>query len=129
VVAGQSDGGSGSTLTPGSPAGDWLATLQQALRVEAERGFSDLQGRQECFSAFLTRSCGQPPDSLTRRPEDQRALAELAAGFEGYSGCMPCAVRLSHQPAWRRRGYPAATSLRLQRAAGVQPAAMQATVA
>ena len=89
MVAGQSDGGSGSTLTPGSPAGDWLATLQQALRVEAERGFSDLQGRQECFSAFLTRSCGQPPDSLTRRPEDQRALAELAAGFEGYSGLSP----------------------------------------
>ncbi len=89
MVAGQSDGRSGSALTPGSPAGDWLATLQQALRVEAERGFGDLQGRHECFSAFLARSCRQPPDSLTQRPEDQRALAELAAGFDGYSGLSP----------------------------------------
>jgi len=34
----------------------WCALLQQAARLESERGFSDLQGRQERFSVFLCRS-------------------------------------------------------------------------
>jgi ATP-dependent DNA helicase RecG len=39
---------------------DW-SRLQQALALEAERGFNDLVGKQECFSQFLRRSLGEMP--------------------------------------------------------------------
>jgi len=60
----------------------WLRPLQQALQLEADRGFMDLQGRRETFSAFLGRELQQPPQPL---PEHQRlALAELAEAFALY---------------------------------------------
>jgi len=34
----------------------WLKPLQQALQLEAERGFGDLKGRQERFSGFVART-------------------------------------------------------------------------
>jgi len=62
----------------------WSAPLQQACRLEAERGFADLLGRQETFSCFIARSLLQPPAAL---PESWQApLADLAAGFRSYAG-------------------------------------------
>ena len=74
-------------LSP-APAADpsphsWCAPLQQAARLEAERGFEDLTGRRETFSRFITRSLEQLPPWL---PEEQRRpLAALQAGFAAYS--------------------------------------------
>jgi ATP-dependent DNA helicase RecG len=74
-------------LTP-APAADpspevWCAPLQQAARLEAERGFEDLAGRRETFSRFVSRSLEQLPPWL---PEDQRRLlAALQTGFATYS--------------------------------------------
>ena len=74
-------------LSP-APAADpsphsWCAPLQQAARLEAERGFEDLAGRRETFSRFITRSLEQLPPWL---PEEQRRpLAALQAGFAAYS--------------------------------------------
>ena len=33
----------------------WLKPIKQALSLEAECGFNNLQGRQEAFSTFITR--------------------------------------------------------------------------
>ncbi|MCS5700686.1 ATP-dependent DNA helicase RecG [Cyanobium sp. FGCU-52] len=61
---------------------DWCAPLQQAARLEAERGFEDLLGRRETFSRFVSRSLEQLPSWL---PQDQRRpLAALQAGFAAY---------------------------------------------
>ena len=61
----------------------WLRPLQQSLSLEADRGFSDLQGRHERFHAFLSRQLATPPpvtlpnDSLVR-------LQALATDFAAY---------------------------------------------
>lgn len=61
----------------------WIRPLQQSLALEAERGFLDLQGRNECFHAFLSRQLSSPPpvalpnDSLVR-------LRSLASEFSSY---------------------------------------------
>ena len=49
------------TPTGGAPADpeEWCSLLQQAARLESERGYGDLQGRQERFSAFLCRSLAE----------------------------------------------------------------------
>ena len=57
--------------------------MQQGLQLEAERGFQNLEGRRERFSAFTSRQLHQPPDGL---PQHQRqALAQLAQSFERYA--------------------------------------------
>ena len=43
----------------------WFRTLQQALQLEADRGYGDLLGRREHFSAFLQRSLAQPSHGLS----------------------------------------------------------------
>jgi ATP-dependent DNA helicase RecG len=60
----------------------WARPLQQALELEAERGFGNLQGRREHFSSFLARQCGEPPAGLPRA--DQAALAQLADDYRLY---------------------------------------------
>ena len=60
----------------------WFRPLQQALQLEAERGFDDLQGRRERFSAFLARQCLEPPAGLN--PPQRQLLQELAAAYAGY---------------------------------------------
>jgi ATP-dependent DNA helicase RecG len=57
----------------------WARPLQQALELEADRGFGNLQGRREQFSRFLARQCGDPPAGLPR--VDQGALAQLADDY------------------------------------------------
>lgn len=61
---------------------DWTR-LQQALSVEAQRGFTDLVGRQYRFSEFLRLSLSQPPQVL---PEiDRRRWREMSDRFAGYA--------------------------------------------
>ena len=61
----------------------WLRPLQQALQLEADRGFGDLQGRRETFSAFLARALLEPPLPL---PQQQgQALNQLAEAYGTYA--------------------------------------------
>ena len=65
----------------------WCSLLQQAARLESERDFPDLQGRQERFSAFICRSLEEaalwggplPP------PAELRGLQEGFAGYPDHS--------------------------------------------
>lgn len=60
----------------------WIPTLQHALQLEADRGFQNLQGRRETFSAFLARECLERLESVPQ--EDQPALRQLGEGFGRY---------------------------------------------
>ena len=60
----------------------WLKALQQALQVEADRGFGDLKGRQCSFSVFVVQQLQEHPAQLP--PEALERVLELRAGFEGY---------------------------------------------
>ncbi|MEC4806807.1 MAG: ATP-dependent DNA helicase RecG [Jaaginema sp. PMC 1079.18] len=61
---------------------DW-ERLQKALAVEAERGFTDLQGKQYRFSEFLTLSFGKP---LPVAETQQRGMwGYLAQEFARYA--------------------------------------------
>ena len=70
----------------------WLRPLQQALQLEADRGFGDLQGRRDTFSVFLARELGRPPIPLAAH--QQQALAELVQQFQAY-GALSLARRQS----------------------------------
>ena len=61
----------------------WLQPLQTSLGLEAERGYQDLQGRQERFHAFLCRQLQSPlPFPL---PADSVArLESMADAFAAY---------------------------------------------
>ena len=67
----------------------WIRTLQQALQLEVDRGFTDLMGRQERFSQFLARSLREPPpEACSLRGaarvfggDSQQRLAEAFAGY------------------------------------------------
>ena len=61
----------------------WLRPLQQALTLEAENGFKNLQGRQEHFHAFLARQLAASP-SLLLPSEIQSRLSQMAEAFAGY---------------------------------------------
>lgn len=88
----------GQSIHPREPSlnhGGWITTLQQALQLEVERGFENLQGRRERFSLFLERQCRQPPEELIRRvPEAAPALIALAELFASYD-TLPLAQRQS----------------------------------
>ncbi len=60
---------------------DWVR-LQKALAVEAERGFTDLMGRQYRFSEFLCLSFGQPPANVMSH--ERRRWQQMAAQFGNY---------------------------------------------
>ncbi|HBE51471.1 MAG TPA: ATP-dependent DNA helicase RecG, partial [Cyanobacteria bacterium UBA11369] len=60
---------------------DW-ERLHKALAVEAERGFTDLVGKQYRFSEFVCLSFGQPiPDSIL---VERRQWQEMASRFAKY---------------------------------------------
>ena len=69
-------------LPPAQALEAWLSSLQQACRLEAERGFGDLMGRHETFASFVTRNLDVPPPDLT--PDAVRTLALLATAFRRY---------------------------------------------
>lgn len=61
---------------------DWVR-LQKALAVEAERGYSDLVGKQYRFSEFLCLSLGKPPKMI---PTTERSRwQDLAQKFAHYT--------------------------------------------
>ncbi len=60
---------------------DWLR-LQKALTVEAERGFTDLVGKQYCFSEFLCLSFGTFPSDLS--VDERQKWQDLAIKFATY---------------------------------------------
>ena len=70
--------------TPAEPPGieAWLRALQQALQVEADRGFIDLKGRQTCFSNFVAQQLQQRPSNLPA--EALQHLLGLSVGFLSY---------------------------------------------
>ena len=76
-------------LTPACSAADlnrlqaWLHPLQTSLTLEADRGFIDLQGRQERFHHFLTRQLATPPPIPIPADSSDR-LASLAASYRSY---------------------------------------------
>ncbi|MEB3173269.1 MAG: ATP-dependent DNA helicase RecG [Cyanobacteriota bacterium] len=60
----------------------WLLPLQQGLHLEAERGFGNLQGRQDTFAAFVRQqleACPVPLDST-----QQERFLTLQQGFGRY---------------------------------------------
>ena len=61
----------------------WLKPLQQSLQLEADRGFGDLKGRQECFSSFLARHLREGPDGGLPTEQMER-LRPLADSLERY---------------------------------------------
>lgn len=71
------------TITPAQPplAVDW-PRLQRALAVEAERGFNDLEGKQQRFSQFLSGNLSCPPTQLSSA--DQARWQDLATKFSAY---------------------------------------------
>ncbi len=71
-----------AAVAPLAAFAPWARPLQQALELEAERGFGNLQGRRERFSSFLARQCDDPPAGLPR--PDQGALAQLADDYRCY---------------------------------------------
>ena len=71
----------GNALTPEALQA-WLKPLQQALQLEAERGFGDLKGRQERFSGFVARTLAEPLAGITE-PQRQ-GLGELAMALASY---------------------------------------------
>ena len=61
----------------------WLRPLQTGLSLEADRGFSDLQGRQERFHAFTARQLAAPPP-IPLPAESSARLVEFAAAYRDY---------------------------------------------
>ena len=101
----------GDGLTPALQA--WLAPLQQGLQLEADRGFANLQGRQDTFASFLRQQLRQVPLSL--EPREQEQLADLLRRYDNYESLsLAQRQRLVRQSrewllALRRRCRPAAT--------------------
>ena len=60
-----------------------MRILQQALTLEAENGFKNLEGRQENFHAFLVRQLAEPPSGLLPT-KSQARLSQLAEAFASY---------------------------------------------
>jgi RecG-like helicase len=87
----------------------WFRTLQQALQLEAERGFTDLMGRRERFSAFLARSLGQPPTGLRPDGAEQALAGDFARYHQLSASQRQALVRSCRQQlhSWRQRLRPA----------------------
>ena len=62
----------------------WIRPLQQALSLEVDRGFSNLQGRNERFDSFMQRELGTPPQIPLPGDVPPR-LQALAKEFADYA--------------------------------------------
>ena len=60
----------------------WLQPLNQGLQLEADRGFANLQGRQDRFAVFVHRQLSAPPIPL--EPREQEQLQALLSGYGHY---------------------------------------------
>ena len=70
----------------------WIRPLQQALSLEVDRGFSNLQGRNERFHSFMQRELGTPPQIPLPGDVPPR-LQALAEGFADYASLNDAARR------------------------------------
>ena len=70
----------------------WIRPLQQALSLEVERGFSNLQGRKERFHSFMQRELGTPPQ-ISLPGDVPPRLQALAEGFAEYPSMEDAARR------------------------------------
>ena len=75
-----------SIATPDSQSGKlifWIRTLQQALTVEVDHGLTNIQGRSNKFSTFVSSYLLECPSTFI--PEKELAkLKELAINYEKY---------------------------------------------
>ena len=69
-------------MTDSAETPDWVR-LQKALSIEAERGFTDLMGKQYRFSEFLCLSFGKVLP-VNAPPSERRRWQEMAAEFARY---------------------------------------------
>ncbi|MBM5800662.1 MAG: ATP-dependent DNA helicase RecG [Cyanobacteria bacterium K_DeepCast_35m_m2_023] len=89
-----------------------MQPLQQGLQLEADRGFTNLQGRRDTFADFLRHQLEQVP--LPLEPREQEQLQALRAGYGRYDqlglGQRQRLVRQSREwlLALRRRARPPA---------------------
>ena len=70
----------------------WIRPLQQALSLEAERGFVNVQGRQETFHSFLSRELGAPP-GIPFPPDCKERLQAFSNDFQSYPSLSDAARR------------------------------------
>ncbi|MFM7086335.1 MAG: ATP-dependent DNA helicase RecG [Cyanobium sp.] len=115
----------------------WCARLQQAAQLESDRGFEDLQGRQERFSAFICRSLNEAASWESPAPPAAE-WRSLEQGFRGYGDHSPArrrelVARLRRQlHLWRRQLQPASPAapprLRLVEAPPSRPAGTARTL-
>ncbi|MEO0354613.1 MAG: ATP-dependent DNA helicase RecG [Cyanobacteria bacterium P01_A01_bin.3] len=62
-----------------------IQRVHKALAIEADRGFSDLQGRQSRFSEFLSDWLqAEPPAELELDTEDRRKWSDLGQRYKDY---------------------------------------------
>ncbi len=76
-----------SKPTPGSKSSElvsWIRSLQQALTVEVDHGFINIQGRTDKFSCFVSGYLLSCPSTAVNQ-NDFSKLKELALDYEKYS--------------------------------------------
>ncbi|WP_114989065.1 ATP-dependent DNA helicase RecG [Synechococcus sp. N19] len=61
----------------------WMLPLQRSLGLEADRGFQNLQGRQQRFHAFLQQQLAAPPAVPFPRGVSER-MSKLSSSFADY---------------------------------------------
>jgi ATP-dependent DNA helicase RecG len=61
----------------------WMLPLQRSLGLEADRGFQNLQGRQQRFHAFLQQQLAAPPAVPFPQGVRER-MSKLSSGFADY---------------------------------------------
>jgi len=66
-----------------SDLSQWFSKLKQALSIEAERGFTNLLGREEHFHSFVSREFKLFPNNLFSK-EDIDYFINLSVSFESY---------------------------------------------
>ena len=75
-----------SKSTPERKSGElttWIRSMQQALTVEVDHGFTNIQGRTNKFSYFVSGYLLSGPSKAVSEFDFSR-LHELALGFEKY---------------------------------------------
>ena len=76
-----------TSFRPGSQSGDltiWIRSLQKALIVEIDHGYTDIQGRSKNFSSFISSYLLTYPQSLFPEHEHIK-IKELALSYDDYS--------------------------------------------
>ena len=79
--------GNDSIATSDSQSGElisWIRSLQQALTVEVDHGFTNIQGRTNQFSTFVS-SCLLTSPSIVVSENELCKLKKLALKYEKYA--------------------------------------------